>query len=636
MPTVIDSFTGTDGQLLSTRPAGWTIFKVFPNNLPNVQANAARFSNNEGTFCGAGLEFGSADQDIEITLVNAPGASVGDNGCIYLRLSYTLNNGALSNFTTSALIIRAYGSNGIVVHDLVNGSETNPVGVTLASGTWAAGDKLRAKIAGTTLTLYRNSQQVQVITARTVNQTETKFGIGYPLVGGNWDIADVTDPGDTFGVSSTSILTSGLVQDRVYQRAAGSNLASMIFSGTYTGTPGAIEYRVFDVAANAALAGHDWQTLVASPAGGIFSATRNIASGGPYRLDVRGTAAPATVYAGTVQWLVGDIFLICGQSNADGLRNGTSAAIPHPQVRVYDQNDSWEVLVPSDGTGLVALADKIRALTGRPAGLIVRAASATSIGQWQPGGASLLEQALTDMQAATATPAKTGGDIAAFLWCQGEADTDAGSPYNAPSSYKSGLDAIYTAVKTKVSRIAAELPFLVAVTGRHDGQSGNDAGWQNIRTAQIDWCGATPGAVLSHMTYDLPMADAFHYAQPAGYEEHGRRFGRSAAKATGAAVYGSEGPKITTATRQGSVITISVALNGSSALQQGGTGPLSGWQVSSDGFSSILPIASATLQANNQIQLVLVSAPAVNDVVVLRYAYGQNPATTNIPVGDAA
>jgi hypothetical protein len=635
MPIVIDNFTGADGQLLSARPAGWTAFKVFPNNLPFVNANNARFNNNEGTACGVSLDFGNADQDIEITLVDVPAAGFGSNGAIYLRLSYTLNSGALVAASVNALMIRAYGTNSIAIHDLINGAETNGVPATF-SGSWAAGDKLRAKITGTSLTVYRNNVAVQSFTGRTHNQTQTIFGIGYPLTGGNWDIADVTDPSDSFGVAASSITLADLTNNRVYQRAAGTDAAAVTLAGSYTGTPGTIEYRIFDVTAGAALADHDWQTLIAAPSGGTFSASRNIASGGPYRIDLRTSAAPATIYSGTAQWLVGDVLLISGQSNADGLRIGTSAVPADAQVRLYDQDDSWKQIFPTYGAGIVALGNRMRSLTGKPVGIIVRAAAATSIGQWQLGGGSLLDQALADMQAATATAAKLSGDIAAFLWCQGEADTGVGTTYNAPAVYQSALDAIYTALKTQTGRTAAHLPFLVAITGRHEGQSGNDSGWQNIRQAQIDWCAATAGAVLSHMTYDLPMADAFHYTAPDGYAEHGRRFGRSAAKAAGAAVYGAEGPKISSATRQGAVITVQVALNGSAALQTSGTGALTGWQVSADDFATLLPVSAISLQGTSQVSVTLATAPAANAALKLRYAWGQDPDTATILVGDAA
>jgi hypothetical protein len=635
MPTVIDNFTGADGQLLSARPAGWTAFKVFANSLPVVAGNNARFNNNEGTPCGASLDFGSADQDIEITLVDIPAAGFGANGAIYLRLSYTLNSGAFVAASVNALMIRAYGTNGIAIHDMINSAETNGVSAAF-SGSWVAGDKLRAKITGTTLTVYRNGVAVQTFTGRTHNQTQATFGIGYPLIGGNWDIADVTDPSDSFEAAVSSITLTDLTNNRVYQRAAGTDAAALTFAGSYTGTPGIIEYRIFDVTAGAALVGHDWQTLIAAPSGGVFSASRTIASGGPYRLDLRASAAPGTVTSGTAQWLVGDVLLVSGQSNADGLRVGTSAVAPDAKVRLYDQDDSWKQMFASNGAGVVALANRMRTLTGKPVGIMVRASAATSIGQWQPGGGSLLDQALADLQQATATPAKTTGDIAAFLWCQGEADTGVGTSYNAPTAYRAALDAIYTAVKNQTGRSAAQLPFLLAVTGRHEGQSGNDMGWQNIRQAQMEWCATTAGAVLSHMTYDLPMADMFHYTAPDGYAEHGKRFGRSAAKAVGATVYGADGPKILSATRQGAAITVQVALNGSAALQTSGTGALSGWQVSADDFATLLPVSAIAVQGTSQILLTLASAPAANVTLKLRYGWGQDPDTANLVVGDAA
>lgn len=234
MPTLIDDFTGTNGQLLSARPAGWTVFKFAPaTNPPVINANNARFTGTDGSYAGASIDLGTADQDVEITLVAAPGAAFQANGAIYLRLSYTLNGGALAAASVNAIGLTAFGTNQVMLYNIENGEYKNPVSNTLPTGTsWAAGDKLRAKITGTTVTIYRNGTLIATVANRTLNQTQTKFGLGYSGTSTvDWDVADVTKRGSQSSaggelvINGPSIIRMDATGATSLEKALGQNIA---------------------------------------------------------------------------------------------------------------------------------------------------------------------------------------------------------------------------------------------------------------------------------------------------------------------------------------------------------------------------------------------------------------------------
>ncbi len=104
-----------------------------------------------------------------------------------------------------------------------------------------------------------------------------------------------------------SITITTPVAYQVFQRNA-NNHANITITGTYSGTLTAIE---------ASWNGGSYTTIVASPAGGVFSGTLSNQTAGQGMLAVRFTndtaASSSKSYVG-----IGDIFVIAGQSNASG------------------------------------------------------------------------------------------------------------------------------------------------------------------------------------------------------------------------------------------------------------------------------------------------------------------------------
>ncbi|MEZ0608491.1 T9SS type A sorting domain-containing protein [Fibrella sp. WM1] len=110
----------------------------------------------------------------------------------------------------------------------------------------------------------------------------------------------------------------------VYQRNTANNAAISI-SGTYSTAISRIEARVIARAAGQGTS-TDWQTIVNNPQGGVFSGQLTV-QGGWYDLDVRLIRNDQQIAINRVERVgVGEVFVVAGQSNAQGFRDdGISA-----------------------------------------------------------------------------------------------------------------------------------------------------------------------------------------------------------------------------------------------------------------------------------------------------------------------
>ena len=193
--------------------------------------------------------------------------------------------------------------------------------------------------------------------------------------------------------------------------------------------------------------------------GGRWQASIHLQTGGAYTLRFRLRRQPEEVVE-VKEVLVGDLWVLAGQSNMEGVGDLVDVETPHPLVHNYTMAESWEVaqeplhwlccsidpvhnpngVIPGDeqhaewhrtrnkGAGLgLAFAKAMVEATGVPVGLVPCAHGGTSMSQWSPdlaylGGGSLYGSMLRRVKA-------VGGKVKGVLWYQGESDAN---PNDAP------------------------------------------------------------------------------------------------------------------------------------------------------------------------------------------------------------
>jgi hypothetical protein len=126
------------------------------------------------------------------------------------------------------------------------------------------------------------------------------------------------------------------VDRAIYQRDV-TGQTTLSISGTYSQPLDRVEVRAVPVVPGQGI-GTEWATLQNAPAGGTFLGTLRL-QGGWYTLEVRGIQNGTVVGRDVVSRMgVGEVFIISGQSNAQGLRDypGPGAQDDRVNYVVYD------------------------------------------------------------------------------------------------------------------------------------------------------------------------------------------------------------------------------------------------------------------------------------------------------------
>jgi len=241
-------------------------------------------------------------------------------------------------------------------------------------------------------------------------------------------------------------ILSGLTKGQVLQRL-GSRGATVVLQGT-SAEDGPIQATLSK--GSAALKG--WKKRpVGKIVRGRFSITlSSIPVGGPYSLRLEAGRHRVDVSS----FFVGDVWILAGQSNMEGVGNMTGATKPHPLIRAFSLRREWRLAedplhilaespdvchtafqcsskageelrrkaVKGVGAGLFFAREMLERSGGAPQGLICVAHGGTSMQQWSPdkkhlGGQSLYASMLTSVRA-------TGQPVSGLLWYQGESDAN--------------------------------------------------------------------------------------------------------------------------------------------------------------------------------------------------------------------
>lgn len=429
-------------------------------------------------------------------------------------------------------------------------------------------------------------------------------------------------------------VTAGVTDDQVLQRGS-DNGGGVSITGSSDAAGGTtVEVRV--LRKHLVLGGFDWQPF-AKVAQGQWSGTLGgLPAGGPYRIELRTAGSRAAASVNNV--LVGDLWLLAGQSNMQGVGDLIDVEQPHDLVHNLEMSDRWVVAEEplhtlanavdrvhwpwneqkqperyegerlrkwlanrkkGAGLGLPFATEMIRR-TGVPIGLLSCAHGGTSMDQWDPalkdkGGDSLYGSMLRRVRAA-------GGKVKGVLWYQGE--SDAGP--EAVASFRAKFERFVAAVRQDFGQ--PDLPFYFVQIGRHLSDS-NVAEWNSVQESQrlaessIAASGMAPAV-------DLALDDGIHVGTQ-DLKRLGKRLANLALGRT------KRGPRPVSATLSDGIVRVVFSeVNG---------------RLVSDGRISGFSIHDATGQAVPRIYKTVVD-PADSNAVLL-YVGGKMPEGATLRYG---
>ena len=252
--------------------------------------------------------------------------------------------------------------------------------------------------------------------------------------------------------------------------------------------------------------GGPWQPLGAATEEGEFSGTI-VGHTGQGRLEVRSASHPDAVTS-VEPVSVGDLFLVTGQSNADGRGSvNVTLADTNPFVGVKYRGDTWSRGDdPSDNSGKHAspwpiVLDTLIPEQKIPIGFVQAAVGSTVVRQWRKEG-QLYKRAMTLLHKAT----DGAMAVKAVLYYQGENDI---THHN-----KLSVLGDYNQYKTHLTAMVADFhndlnaPVLVGqITNLLSNRDRNDG----VRRAQQEIWAESPHARPGAVTYDIRPTDGVHY-----------------------------------------------------------------------------------------------------------------------------
>ncbi len=335
------------------------------------------------------------------------------------------------------------------------------------------------------------------------------------------------------GAHALSVQT-GLVAHQVLQCNADGK-AEAALSGV-SAAAGMLQARVMGVQKEIT----GWTDLGKVPGGAWQATVTGIPAGGPYRVDVRlldDSGKPLEETA-IPEVLAGDIWVMAGQSNMQGVGNRVNVEAPSPQVHTFAMNYEWRLAeeplhtlaespdvvhgdfkTPEDrqkaiaawrdgpkgaGLGLPFAKEMVRR-TGRPVGLIASAHGGTSMAQWDPalkdqGGASLYGSMCKQFAAA-------GGKARGVLWYQGCSDANP----EAQPVYREKMKQLVAAIRRDFG--VPDLPFYYVQIGRFVINNDKAALWNAIQTDELALeTDLAPGGMVAAI--DLSLNDLIHAGTP--------------------------------------------------------------------------------------------------------------------------
>jgi hypothetical protein len=421
---------------------------------------------------------------------------------------------------------------------------------------------------------------------------------------------------------SPSITLADFEDGRIFQRKGAG--ADITVSGTYTGTPKAIEARVVGDSTLVEIV--PWTIIDASPKNGIFlGLLHHVPQGGWYNIQVRHSSQHAVTSSGSHKWGVGMLVGCLGQSNMkEWFYTGTTLRA-HPLLRKFTAK-GWAELGRT-GNAAIAFGNMLIERLGIPVGVLdfskngsgLRKEADFGTGYWEDVSASSIYNRFV------AGVSETGGSLEYLIWVQGEADAARGTV--TQDEYAKSLESFITnQIRADINNGSPRehLPFLVVTMVKRPG--GKDKPNQAIRNAQKRVTETVADCYLAATSLDLKNQGKQHLA-PEAYITMGRRAAHTVLNILGEEEY-YRGPEVA-AVKRIDERSIEVKLS-----HRGGTdftpdSKISGWEILAD--ETLVPIAEV-YRHNHQTIRIMLKKP-LTGTATIRYMYGAMPDASN-PVLD--
>jgi hypothetical protein len=313
-------------------------------------------------------------------------------------------------------------------------------------------------------------------------------------------------------------IEAGLFDHMVLQRHR-SNVSEAWIAGTCE-SAGQVVVRV---------AGRKPQVIGVARRGVFRACLKGLPVGGPYNVELRivlqdGTTAERLNVRDV---LVGDVWILAGQSNICGAGLLKDAPKATPLVRAFYMDDAWrpardnlhnvwDTVDPIHidlcggvrpvewggiGTGpAVTFGQRMFKATGVPQGLIACAHGGVTLAQWDPGLRNLGSRSMYG--AMLRRFRKNGSSVAGVLWYQGESDADA----VLAKLYTGRMKKLLVAMRRDLGN--PRLPFVLVQLARVVG-FGDGRVWNSIQDQQRRLPDAIPNCAVVPAV-DLTLDDPIH------------------------------------------------------------------------------------------------------------------------------
>lgn len=532
-----------------------------------------------------------------------------------------------------------------------NGSSISVLNANAAAMALAAGShSMKVECVGTgasvVVNCYVDSSLVYSYTDSSANRITAfgyrglwTFGASSPTTGVMLNSISGADSAGA-GAAPFALTGASALDGHIAQSAAplGSTAAStsLTRTGTYTGTPTAIQSRVLRVSTGQPLPGFDWATRVASPSNNTFSyQLTNLPADEWWVEEFRDSANPSAVTSPGLLFGVGELILGAGQSNTEVLSMAGAGTLS-PKARVFDlYRGGGQWTSPSVGAGAIAMINKlVDALGGNIlVGFIQAAMSGSGLAQgaglatptsggvardWSVGGASTT-QAPSPRARLVSAMTLLGQRPRTAIWGQGESDAMTAV---GVSTYQASATGIFAFLRTMA---ATDATIYCALLGQSNDTMSTAANWDAVRQAQLAAV-AADGNAYALSKQDLVCDANSPDMTAANFSIWGPRIGQKIARHWGFATYG-DGPRIASLVAATSVDhDITIAHDGGTDIA-----PASPTQVSDilvkDGATVVTPV-SFVRTAANKIRFTLASAPT--GTVTVQSNYGKAPVQSGV------